>query len=130
MTKMNDQPPPYEEISSSAPAAAAAAAAAPVVYYGSSNADQQMFPTMVNTTAGGRPTNTPPSSAVDASNDKLLIPSTRRTVLHFPYQARLSQMGITATEWESFTSAIASAATLSGAQKAKAITAAIGTGWW
>ncbi|KAI4224797.1 MAG: hypothetical protein L6R36_004398 [Xanthoria steineri] len=65
---------------------------------------------------------------MDASKDKILIRSTRPTVLQFPYHTRLSQMGIMATEWESFTSAIAAAATLSGAQKAKAITAAIGTG--
>ncbi|CAL8574323.1 hypothetical protein XPA_000287 [Xanthoria parietina] len=135
---MNDQPPPYEEISSSS----SSPPAAPVVY-GSINADQQMVPMgtrrqpddassangmiMINNTiAGGRPTDMLPS-AVNASTDKLLIPFTRPTVLHFPYHARLSQMGITATEWKSFTSAIASVATLSGAQKAKAITAAIGT---
>ncbi|KAI4112189.1 MAG: hypothetical protein LQ339_000197 [Xanthoria mediterranea] len=81
-----------------------------------------------NTTADGCTTKPPLPSAVDASKDKLLIRSTRPTVLKFPYHARLSQMGIMATEWESFTSVIASAATLSGAQKAKAITAAIGTG--
>lgn len=143
MMTTNEQPPPYEEISSSS--STTAAAAAPVVVYGSITAEQQMFPTgtrgqpddassanemfmINNTTADGCTTKPPLPSAVDASKDKLLIRSTRPTVLKFPYHARLSQMGIMATEWESFTSVIASAATLSGAQKAKAITAAIGTG--
>ncbi|KAI4207656.1 MAG: hypothetical protein LQ349_009831, partial [Xanthoria aureola] len=100
----------------------------PTGTYGTDDASSPKEMFMINnTTADGRITSSLPS-AVDASKDKFLIRSTRPTVLQFPYHARLSQMGITATEWESFASAIASAATLSGAQKAKAITAAIGTG--
>ena len=118
---MNDQPPPpYEEISS-APAYRNGSGSVPseadegILFHQSSN----------NLTSQIHPINEP---STDAPHTKLLIPSTRPSILHFPYHPHLSSIGISQLEWTSFTSALASAATLSGAQKAKAISAAIGAG--
>ncbi|KAL9629381.1 MAG: hypothetical protein Q9204_005305 [Flavoplaca sp. TL-2023a] len=117
----NDQPPPpYEEISS-APAYRNGSGRVP------SKADegnpfQQLSNNITNEI---HPINQP---STDDSHIKLLIPSTRPSTLHFPYHPHLSSLGISLVEWTSFTSALASAATLSGAQKAKAISAAVGAG--
>ncbi|KAL8897373.1 MAG: hypothetical protein Q9192_002612 [Flavoplaca navasiana] len=118
---MNDQPPPYEEISS-----------APAYRNGSGRgaiegdergAFQQLSHNHITNEI--HPINQP---STDDTHIKLLIPSTRPTILQFPYHPYLSSLGISELEWTSFISALKSAATLSGAQKAKAISAAVAAG--
>ncbi|KAL8752781.1 MAG: hypothetical protein Q9199_005498, partial [Rusavskia elegans] len=95
---MNDQPPPYEEISSTP------------VYDNicvptADNEERNLALPSSSLTTGGplnpssdnaianNPTDRP---SVNGPNNKLLIPSTRPTILHFPYHPHLSHLGITA----------------------------------
>ncbi|KAL8789985.1 MAG: hypothetical protein Q9213_000871 [Squamulea squamosa] len=119
----NDQPPSYEEGSSSP---------VPVYDKGSGNPPRilvtneksALHPSATTTSINASPANTTPPP----TQNKILIPFKRHTHLSLPYTPHLASLSITESEWESFTSALGSAATLSGAQKAKAITAAVAAG--
>ncbi|KAL8886896.1 MAG: hypothetical protein Q9215_005460 [Flavoplaca cf. flavocitrina] len=121
---MNDQPPPpYEEISSAPAHRHRNGSGRGAIEADERNPFQQLSNHITNEIY---PINQPPT---DNPHTKLIIPSTHPTILQFPYHPHLSSsLGISELEWTSFTSALASAATLSGAQKAKAISAAVGPG--
>ncbi|KAL8983972.1 MAG: hypothetical protein Q9205_001944 [Flavoplaca limonia] len=121
---MNYQPPPpYEEISSAPAHRHRNGSGRGAIEADERNPFQQLSNHITNEIY---PINQPPT---DNPHTKLIIPSTHPTILQFPYHPHLSSsLGISELEWTSFTSALASAATLSGAQKAKAISAAVGPG--
>ncbi|KAI4268721.1 MAG: hypothetical protein L6R38_007737, partial [Xanthoria sp. 2 TBL-2021] len=93
---MNDQPPPYEEISS-APVYDNLPGSVPILDDEKRNA---VLPSSSPTTGGAlnpssdnaianNPTDRP---SANEPNNKLLIPSTRPTILHFPYHHHLSHL--------------------------------------
>ncbi|KAL8912681.1 MAG: hypothetical protein Q9171_002314, partial [Xanthocarpia ochracea] len=60
------------------------------------------------------------------SPTRILIRATHPTLLHFAYHPHLSTLGITPSEWQTFTSALSStSATIAGARRTKAVAAGV-----
>ncbi|KAL8773316.1 MAG: hypothetical protein Q9209_001710 [Squamulea sp. 1 TL-2023] len=118
----NEQPPAYTE-GSSAPVPVHDLEAARPPRISITEEKSGLLPSPTTSIDANPANNTHPPS-----HNKILIPFTQKLSLSFPYTQQLASLSITESEWESFTSALCSAAALSGAQKAKAITAAVAAG--